>query len=655
MRLRVHLLGSRDGYRTIAASSELAPEDRRALEVLVFGQSTDALFLSSLAREPAVLVRRLPSGAFALTRLFEGARDDAGRLTLALRSIVSDPADYARLVRADLERVLANDGLWSSARFEAGKSFEVVTPPAAAPMRVGPREISIFDGWLRARERGGTTAGLPDSLESRRAIIAFIRALSPDDLARCQWGLRILSLASELDVATVVPAVERSRRALLSIELGAEPVNPALRFLRESKEGIATLPPSARVLAAGTLDAGSARFGQGGAEVGVGRAGVGADAPSRPFGLGAPGSKERRWLVGGFIAFLVIDLAILLLVLSFILRPGSGGAPGAPTGSSNAPAPTGRGTETPAPADRPLPHAPDPSDPAAPSGAASTPAPPRPTPDPTPAPSPAGEPKNPIAAPAESPPAKAPPGTAPPTAAPPSVTPPGGAPDGPPTPRETLTPAALLERMNAEREHAIMMLERLGDAAARLRAALDGPAPKLPWSDSPTEWSREHCDAVFDAISEFDSALAVQPPIYFKTQLGPLVALRDPKPDLFASRDNFLEVLPALAAALQSIALFEGEDAGNALVTRTGAMNAINRANCDGKRLGALRNATGGLNRDLRPYVGSAPSGRPDLAVASGARTRLQRAIQIGLAKHESTLDPLLVAELKRLAPPTPR
>lgn len=673
MRCGFHLLGSSGGYRTLAASADVTAEERTALEALVFGQSGDAAYLKSLAREPAAFMRPLASGRVAVTRLFAGVRDDVGRATLELRTILLDGPDYARLARADLERALSAEALWARPRFDDARSTELSPPPAAPPQALGRAELMLLDGWLRALDHGRATAILTDAPAARRTLFALLRALAPSDLVRCRWGVRLLSLASGAEMATVMPLADRGGREIVAVDLHGEPACEAIRFLARHPEAISTLPASEQLRGAPAADAGR----QGAAR--------GADRSSRSRSdqhsggsLVDDGStralRRRRTIARAPVVIGGVGLLSLLVIGLVLMRFGGVGtrshAPD-PRGSTNsamvqappsttiAPAPAPTTTAAPEPMTTARAPAPEPT--------ATSPTAPVPTAEPTPAPEP-------VTAPPSSPPPSSPP----PSSPPPSVEPPadpsrpandsrgGSSSPGDTTPPDTAPPdttppevaptpidpvKALIDRLRDERAAAESAFRELESSQRELLAALRGPDERSEWSDPSTQWSKEHCAAVGAALERFDAVLNRQPLLWFEASLRPILAAPAPNPHRFRTAAEFTQALPGLAAALASLEFLGSEEGRNAFVTRQRAMDALNRANCTGTVLADARRRSDALAKVLRPSIRPDPGGRPSPEMVSGARKRLERTIETGLADYSGELDPSLVRSIRELAP----
>jgi len=652
IRLGVHLLASQRGYRTVAASPELTPRELAALEPLVFGQTSDAGFLASLDHDPAVFLRMLPGeagpGRFAITRLFAGHPDEAGRATLELRTLLMARGDYERLVRSSLDRILAHEDLWSRSHFDSGRALSLPEPPVRSRPPVGRNELLMMDAWVRTLDRPGSTAVLADGPEARRLVLSFLRVLSSEDLGKCRWGLRLLSLAVETHVATAPPSLDRGSRELIPIDLRARPANEGIAYLLEQQGVMETLPSSASLVGPRTGDGHSAP------------ARADAPAPMRTARDQAhaveamrTGASRRRIdprLLGAAAAVIAI---LILASLVYFLAPSRIGVSTSPPppGPVPAPAPMPAPSPAAAPAPAPSPDAGTAQVPGAlqPGGRSTTP-----SSDPAPATTPSAAPGS--SAHSEPPPVvddldapSAPPRTEPRPSQPalPGPSAPDSPPTRPPAPDDATAPASVAARIVDEERAAQEAMKAIVARTRTLQAALHGPKPEQPWNEPFDKWSSAHCEAVIEAMESFDSAINLLPVVFNSSRVATLAVPRGgvlPWPDC----DSLVADLPLLAGALASLPLMGGEEFRNAITTRDRAAEALHRSKCPGERVARLRSAYQALTVNLRPLVGSLP--RMDGGgTLSGTTTRLRLALDRMRERCAPSLDPALLAELDRL------
>ena len=90
MKIKVahHIFASRKGYQTQFRSPDVTESENAELESFSFGQTNDTNYMASLKKHPAFTVRKLRSGRWAITRVFQGADDDYGRATLLFHTVL---------------------------------------------------------------------------------------------------------------------------------------------------------------------------------------------------------------------------------------------------------------------------------------------------------------------------------------------------------------------------------------------------------------------------------------------------------------------------------------------------------------------------------------------------------------------------------------
>ena len=223
IRVGTHCFGSREGYRTIARSADVTDAEDAELGGFGFGQTADHSFLESLDREPSAFGRPLTGGRLAITRIFPGDPDEAGRATLELRTILVAAPDIAALAKAGLGGILQLPGLWKREAFRRGQLREILVPEPLS--MVDPTDASaaaaLFEAWasavlprkpiegsglsLRPAEDRPVIVAEPASIGST-AITTLASQLPPADLARLRWGVRLVSTAGPVDLCTLADA-----------------------------------------------------------------------------------------------------------------------------------------------------------------------------------------------------------------------------------------------------------------------------------------------------------------------------------------------------------------------------------------------------------------------------------------------------------------
>ena len=239
----IHILGSRAGYTTLDATPGVTTAERAELEVLSFGDATNAEAMTRLETHASMIGRRLRSGRFAISRMLPGGTDDAGRPTIEVVSLLVDLASYTAILGA-LARLASDARLWRVARGAVSRGFEVPEEPVQITAS-DPRVLRAFDAWIAAHRQGATAVlGAGDE----HALLAMVALLDADDLAACRWGVGVLSLSAPVDVCTLAPttAAIGPRPVLRASTSHAQPwLNPEMAAAEEHASRNPLLPPSA--------------------------------------------------------------------------------------------------------------------------------------------------------------------------------------------------------------------------------------------------------------------------------------------------------------------------------------------------------------------------------------------------------------------------
>ncbi len=239
----IHILGSRAGYTTLDATPGVTTAERAELEVLSFGDATNAEAMARLETHASMIGRRLRSGRFAISRMLPGGTDDAGRPTIEVVSLLVDLASYTAILGA-LARLASDARLWRVARGAVSRGFEVPEEPVQITAS-DPRVLRAFDAWIAARKQGATAVlGAGDE----PGLFAMVALLDTDDLAACRWGVGVLSLSAPVDVCTLAPttAAIGPRPVLRASTAHAQPwLNAEMAAAEEHAARNPLLPPSA--------------------------------------------------------------------------------------------------------------------------------------------------------------------------------------------------------------------------------------------------------------------------------------------------------------------------------------------------------------------------------------------------------------------------
>lgn len=637
MKASTHLLGSEGGYRTLAASAELTPELRSHLGSVALGETTDAAYLDSLQSRPAAFVRVLPGGRVGLSRLFRGARDDAGRQTLELRTLILHARDYEAVVRGGLAAALASTAWWLRDAFLRGEVLDL--GPAPAPARRAPAEplcLRLYDAWIQAAGAEDAAAVLPESAAADAAVLRLAALLDPKDLPEYRWGVRLLSVPPGVNAGTLSGRGPSGRRVIRADDARGF-ANPGVAFLAAQVPPPDRLPPAAvaarsaeRATApeAAADDAGRQAFEPALPHASAPREGGAPPVPAMPVGA---------WVALG-AALLACGITIGIAVTRRPRTDANGGTrapPGTPAAVAPGTPPAEGGAAAPAP---PPPGGPAPVVPGAPALPPGSQGPP---------------PRPPTAPPAEAPPETLP--DAPPNAAPsaPSNTPPTAPPDPPPAPAAaaTLDAAALISAMRAERDAADRSADESAAAARRLTAALAGPRDGQPWDDPPGRWSDAHCAAVLAALRDLDVAVASMPGVFLSERVQTLRRGGVEWGDAAA----FAADLPTMAGAERTVAVLRRDEIANALVLRAGALTRVRRSGCDPAEIRGAVDRAALLEPRLRNLTGGAPSGRPNAVSLTEASAQVRRRVVEGVRALGAEIPAPLMEELRSIWGPFER
>jgi hypothetical protein len=321
LRADVHVLGSKAGYTTLAASPGVTARERQALEELGFGGVSREEDMESLRREPCMMGRQLPTGRWAISRLLPGGRDDFGRATIEVVTLVLTPADWSKGL-PDVSKLAADHGAWASIRSQAERGVEL--PNTMLEQRVMQRPVA---NTLDALESAREAVGLAWIASQPALIVATLHALTPADAMAVTWGIGLF---------TVPPAVE-----LCSMRAGAMPSSGRVLVAIQAAAAGARTAVGARALAAVAAQDRIGRLAS------LRELHLAPTSESRPSGWtgmrtspavdeGSGPARESPWtdrrlLWAGAAA---IGLSIALLVVAIVLRSHGDSAGAVPSGSS---------------------------------------------------------------------------------------------------------------------------------------------------------------------------------------------------------------------------------------------------------------------------------------------------------------------------------
>ncbi len=239
IRVSTHLFGSTDGYKTLARSADIGEPEERALAIFGFGAPKSKEEIERLLRTPSAAARLLPSGRFALTRLFPGEPDVAGRDTVERRSLVFSAQEWRRAVRCDLDALLMDERAFDRAAFLAATDHAVELPESGDLLPQADDAARRLYDILLSTPHHGACALLPDDPAMRRALFLLLRLLPLSEASRLSWGVGLFAATPGVRIATAATAVPA----------GPTVIRPSLSAPLQHRELVDTLgmDPQARV------------------------------------------------------------------------------------------------------------------------------------------------------------------------------------------------------------------------------------------------------------------------------------------------------------------------------------------------------------------------------------------------------------------------
>jgi hypothetical protein len=203
MLARTHLFGSTDGYRTLARANGVSDAEDAALAALGFGSPRTEEEFALLQNELCVAGRPLPSGRYAITRVFAGAPDVAGRRTIERRTLVLEMSDWRSLAQSDLRATLQDDRNWSRDAFADGTALDVRRHEMADLLPTpGDPERRVFDALLSAHP-AHRCAAFPNVEPWSTAILRLPMLLPSQQQSLVGWGVGLWSVPSGVSIATL--------------------------------------------------------------------------------------------------------------------------------------------------------------------------------------------------------------------------------------------------------------------------------------------------------------------------------------------------------------------------------------------------------------------------------------------------------------------
>ena len=177
-KIDVHVLGSLKGYSTLRRSAGLRPEIVSELEqVDLLG--VIQLEASSNSMSPT-FNQLLSDGRFALRRVVRGGRDDMGRRTVTVVSLILTPTEYIGVCQ-NLGPLIRSSSVWSSALQSVDDAWIEIDDPVIDSIETS---IDLFQRYVHA---AAAEATLFLDKQELPGFLGFLARLHPDDKRQVLW------------------------------------------------------------------------------------------------------------------------------------------------------------------------------------------------------------------------------------------------------------------------------------------------------------------------------------------------------------------------------------------------------------------------------------------------------------------------------------
>jgi hypothetical protein len=214
VKLSRHVFGSHQGYRTLAASSDVTDEEITELESFAFGQTDDGGYLASLAELPAYWSRPLSSGRRAITRVLPGPTDDQGRQSLRFVTAILFANDWLSALNGEDAPLLRVDRIWSwNGQPQLPREEVRVSKPSRVRPNPAQRErvLSLL-GLIETHSDSDTTTITVEEGSLGVDELAMVLALLPVWYRpRCTYAVRSLSESLPVQVNYLAPCASRGK------------------------------------------------------------------------------------------------------------------------------------------------------------------------------------------------------------------------------------------------------------------------------------------------------------------------------------------------------------------------------------------------------------------------------------------------------------
>ena len=202
IQVSTHLFGSTDGYQTLSQSADVTESEERALSIFGFGSPQTKQEIDQLVRHPSVAGRLLPSGRFAITRLFPGEPDVAGRDTVERRSILFTAHDWTHVLRCDIESLLQDAHVFDRQAFTSASRHSVhVNDSQDLLPCAGDLERRLYDILLSTPPQNSCSL-VADEQANRRGLLQLLKLLPNKEASQLSWGLGLFAATPGVRIAT---------------------------------------------------------------------------------------------------------------------------------------------------------------------------------------------------------------------------------------------------------------------------------------------------------------------------------------------------------------------------------------------------------------------------------------------------------------------
>ena len=188
-----HIFASVKGYQTQFRSPDITESENAELESFSFGQTNDADYIISLKDHPAFVVRKLRSGRWAFTRVFQGSDDEYGRVTLMFHTVLLDQTDWLDSLGCDIQPLLDHPMLWQNTE---STEISVKLDNSPLPQNIQQKVRSLLDKATMAT----STVLVDESACSLQTIRWAHRMMLDEEKESFSYGYRVLSDAMNVSL-----------------------------------------------------------------------------------------------------------------------------------------------------------------------------------------------------------------------------------------------------------------------------------------------------------------------------------------------------------------------------------------------------------------------------------------------------------------------